>query len=64
MGVVERSNVELELVGDLGKMINVSAVVTTRTVHSREQGRRDRLVTYEPINIVTSRTLRDTLPAS
>lgn len=64
MGMVERGNVKLELVGNLGKRVNVSTAVTTRIVHSREQGRRDRLVIYEPINIVTSCTLRSTLPAS
>jgi len=64
MSMVERGNVELELVGDLRKGVSVSAAVTTEIGHLHEQGRQDRLVAYEPINIVASCTLRNTLPAS
>ena len=63
MGMVERGNVELELVGDLHKRVSMLTVVTPIFL-LLEQGRRDQLVTYEPINIIASCTLRNTLPAS
>lgn len=43
VGMVERRNVELELVGNLRKRVSTPIAVIAQAVHLREQGHRDRL---------------------
>ena len=64
VGMVERRNVELELIGDLHKRVSASTVICCQTNHLHERGHRDQLVAWEPINTTTLCTSGNTLPAS
>jgi len=63
MGMVERRDVEFELIGDLHKMVSTSTAVTAKSpTYSNEVIKIDWW--YTPINITASCTPGNTLPAS